>query len=448
MIINGFDDETNTIHFDYDDGEKGSGVERDYRAPAIWQKTNDSTKSEKQKKEANDAEKRAKTNALKKKLQALKEAYKNCYFDPDHPADSSQCKLDEDKVWDFIAKTLHMFWFHGMPKKDEQNKKIQCKGIMLHEPGGFTKPQSLVDTLIKNDYSVHFFVDGETGSIYSCLPLNRRAAHCYKCNQVYGKNHCTEGHCKLFETGSKECKHRPASFNDSLLSIEICRSPDSEEGRKIYREQGLPAAVELCAQLCFLFGFDPLARTEDTVVRLGYYFTEKEKAKEEAKNIKEEAKNVKEGEKYIQKLWGIENKKLLDIKLKDTTKVTGNVETYSVPKTLITHREGHIFYRQASNHEDPDTYWMNVFKGLKKVRKDGKETYSVETRTEEKSYGPADFREAVDKKLKEMGKGLQGWKRIHPYLLLLYFVSGYNIFKNVFQSLKNRPQTDASLPMS
>lgn len=443
MIINGFDDETNTIHFDYDEQDDGTYV---CRVPVMWEKPNGKNMTKKQQEEANKKEKQKKTQALNKKLQALKEAYKNCYFDPDQPMCSLPCK--PDKVEKFVADTLRMFWFHGMPEKNEQNKKIQCKGIMLHEPADFMKPQSLVDTLIKKDCSVHFFVDGETGSIYSCLPLNRRAAHCYKCNQVYGKNHCTEGHCKLFETGSKECKHRPASFNDSLLSIEICRSPDSEEGRKIYREKVLPAAVELCAQLCFLFGFDPLARTEDTVVRLGYYFTEKEKAKEEAKNIKEEAKNVKEGEKYIQKLWGIENKKLLDIKLKDTTKVTGNVETYSVPKTLITHREGHIFYRQASNHEDPDTYWMNVFKGLKKVRKDGKETYSVETRTEEKSYGPADFRKAVNEKLKEIKARPQGWKQIHPYLLLLYFVSGYDIFKTVFQSLTNRSQTDASLPMS
>ncbi len=433
MIINGFDDETNTIHFDYDEQDDGTYV---CRVPVMWEKPNGKNMTKKQQEEANKKEKQKKTQALNKKLQALKEAYKNCYFDPDQPMCSLPCK--PDKVEKFVADTLRMFWFHGMPEKNEQNKKIQCKGIMLHEPADFMKPQSLVDTLIKKDCSVHFFVDGETGSIYSCLPLNRRAAHCGQCNQRYGSSHC-KGSCKKFKENHLKCEKFPPSFNDSLLSIEICQSPDSEEGRKIYREKVLPAAVELCAQLCFLFGFNPLARTNETVVNLGKYCVPKEK--EETQVIRDMEGNA---EKQVIHCGSIEQKGS-EVKWDIVKENTG---VYSVPKTLITHREGHIFYRQASNHEDPDTYWMNVFKGLKKVRKDGKETYSVETRTEEKSYGPADFREAVDKKLKEMGKGLQGWKQIHPYLLLLYFVSGYNIFKNVFQSLTNRSQTDASLPMS
>lgn len=425
MIINGFDDETNTIHFDYDEQKKGEHI---YRAPAIWKNMHDKDKNRK--------EKTNKIKALNEKLKGLKEAYKNCYFDPDHPVDSSQCKPDEVKT--FVADTLRMFWFHGMPEKDEQNKKIQCKGIMLHEPGGFTKPQSLVDTLIKKDCSVHFFVDGETGSIYSCLPLNRRAAHCYKCDQPdYGKNHCTEGHCKNFDktkkpivwecikkenceydkdkskADDKQCKikvkdkeenckylkaldRRPKSFNDSLLSIEICQSPDSEEGRTIYREKVLPAAVELCAQLCFLFQFDPMARTEKTVVKLEKYYGSTEPRSTRVK-------------------WDI-------ITQPPDRDIPSDSKVYSVPNTLITHREGHIFYRQASNHSDPDTYWMDVFEGLKK---DG----STEAREviEPKSYGPSDFRKAVNEKLGEITKaGDQGWKMIHPYLLLLYSTCGYS----------------------
>lgn len=29
-----------------------------------------------------------------------------------------------------------------------------------------------------------------------------------------------------------------------------------------------------------------------------------------------------------------------------------------IPKTIITHREAHLFYRRASNHRDPDSYWF------------------------------------------------------------------------------------------
>ena len=412
MIINGFDDETNTIHFDYDDKKKGSGVEREYRAPI---------------------------DNRNKKMEALKNKYKEC-------CPGGTC--DQVMAENFIKETLRMFWFHEMPET-----KITWQGIMLHEPASSSSPYRIKESLIKDKSSVHFIVDGKTGSIYSCLPLNRRAAHCGQCNQPYSENHCTEGHCKKFdktkkpivwkckkiencergkdksEADDKQCKfkvqdkeenckylmswdRRPPSFNSSLLSIEICQSPDSEEGRKIYREKILPTTVELCAQLCFLFGFDPLARTKDTDVKLEKYCVPKEQ--EETQVIQNMEGNA---EKQVIHCGSTEqegSKVKWDI-VKEETGV------YSVPKTLITHREGHIFYRRASNHSDPDSYWMNVFEGLKKdVPKEEREVI------EKKYYGPADFREAVDKKLKEIGEGLQGWKQIHPYLLLLFSTCGYS----------------------
>ncbi|WP_295089202.1 N-acetylmuramoyl-L-alanine amidase [Ruminococcus sp.] len=304
-----------------------------------------------------------------------------------------KCKEDINTIYNNI---VHMCWL----KKPTSKPDLTPNGIMIHEPGDGSDdiPLNTMKTLKGTDpkttkLSVHFIIDGDTGYIYSCYPLNYRAAHCGGCNQTYGGT--TTGQCcredkktgkiipvcklygktvdfkidkKLEEKGedakSVLIKNYPEqeaniipdnndatifhiknfglkgggcailaqeknfklyrenySFNHDKISIEICRGSSKTNYEKIV----IPAAIELCAWLCYIYMFKPTER-EDIDKSFVSMETNYQGYDQFNSNFGNNKYDLEKG----------------------------------IPKYLITHREGHIFYHKASNHEDPDSYWFST----------------------------------------------------------------------------------------
>lgn len=283
---------------------------------------------------------------------------------------------------------------------------LTSNGIMLHEPASTSTPRTVISGLIKRRLSVHFIIDGNSGYIYSCLPLFTKAAHCGTCTKPYSKDYCSDcefwneqiilqkvdiqkiyNDAKTFTEDKKDpeknkrmlkyledasikylkeqnlydienkkikesyegpnikifpiitekydkeknkyiykespqgcykIRHPAQSLNSTKISIEICQASNVQN----YEKKTIPAAVDLCAWLSYLYNFNPVGpeKNDSTLVS------------QKIDRTKTDEYNSNSGDN------------LFDLD-KNTT------------KTILTHREGHIFYRKASNHVDPDKYW-------------------------------------------------------------------------------------------
>lgn len=288
--------------------------------------------------------------------------------------------------------------------KKEGEKNFNPNGIMLHEPAmpPNKTPKDVIKVLLGKSASVHFIIDGSTGYIYSCAPLSEQAGHCAGCDQKYklDNTHCQE--CKYYNitltkkdlssknkekilkslkkklddkkiseddynTFVKEYEelikksvnfgiptlacykkqissYSKQSLNVTKIAIEICEAPNTT----IYQNTIIPAAVELCAWICYLYNFNPIgpdSENDETLVS------------SKIKRDKTDEYNGNSNSKF------------------DLEK--------NITKTILTHREGHLFYRMASSHEDPDSYWFAT-NYRDKSFKEAKEMYKKAKTTENK----------------------------------------------------------------
>lgn len=197
----------------------------------------------------------------------------------------------------------------GKESKEKYNNQVSSnnkpnypEGIMIHCPAGASTAKSVKSTLSGKGATVHFIIehDSEGCRIFSVRPLEFQAWHC--------------------ASGKK------GSFNNSMISIEICDPPQLIKTKK----------------------FEDLTQ-KNKYIKIGssYYYINNDKANEAYKKYKEIRNIASDLCAMLCCLFNFEiDKNCLD------------ALNLQYPISVISHREGNVKYKRTSDHSDPDMLWM------------------------------------------------------------------------------------------